>query len=114
MLTSLRRTLRLCFDRLFWRSMVDVRLLGKEADWWVCTRLLLPGSCVLSGGAGNDVSFELELARLGCNVALFDPSPTGQATMAKPGNRHPKLQFIAQGLAARDTTIRFAPPVIPA
>ena len=112
MLGSLRRHARLWVDRAFWKEVDGVRLLGEEANWWVCTRLLPPGSHVLSGGAGKDVSFEIDLARMGCQVALFDPSPTGKNTMQKPVNQHPGLRFFPDGLAARDTVVGFAPPVI--
>lgn len=112
MLGSFRRSARLLIDRAFWRNVDDVQLLGGEANWWVCTRLLRPGSFILSGGAGKDVSFEIDLARLGCNVALFDPSPTGKTTMERAINQHPGLRFFSDGLAARDTIVRFAPPAI--
>jgi hypothetical protein len=37
---------------------------------------------VYSGGAGGDISFELELVkRSGCEVFLFDPSPSGASTV---------------------------------
>ena len=114
MLANLRRTGRVWFDRLFWQKLEGVRLMGGEASWWLCPALLKPGCAVLSGGAGKDVSFEMELARLGCDdVALFDPSPTGQVTMEQPVNQHSRLRFFARGLAAEDATVRFAMPAIP-
>ena len=88
-------------------------LLGGESDWWVCTHLLEPGSVVLSGGAGKDVSFECALVRRGCSVVLFDPSPTGKATMEKKVNQMDGLQFFPKGLAAREAAVKFALPAIP-
>ncbi len=114
MLANFRRTGRLWFDRLFWRKLAGVQLMGGDANWWICASLLKPGSTVLSGGAGKDVSFELELARLGCEVAVFDPSPTGRATMEQADNQHGRLKFFPLGLAGRDTVVRFAPPANPA
>ena len=113
MIVSFRRKARLWFDRLFWKNMADVTLLGGESDWWVCTRLLAPGSMVLSGGAGKDVSFECALVHRGCKVAVFDPSPTGKATMEKEVNQLQGLQFFPQGLAAREAAVKFALPAIP-
>jgi FkbM family methyltransferase len=111
MLTSYRPVARRWFDRAFWTRADGVEQVGSEADWWVCTRLLAPGTCVLSGGAGKDVSFELELVqRFGCLVALFDPSPIGKLTMGSVANQHPNLQFFELGLAKRNTNVRFAPP----
>jgi FkbM family methyltransferase len=90
-----------------------VELVGGDANWWICPALLKPGAKVLSGGAGNDVSFERELVRMGCEVALFDPSPTGRATMEQVVNRHTHLQFFPLGLARSDMVVRFAPPANP-
>lgn len=114
MLTSFRRTVRRWFDRAFWTRASGVERVGSADVWWVCTRLLAPGTRVLSGGAGKDVSFELELVRrFGCHVALFDPSPTGKRTMENSANQHPNLQFFELGLAKRDTNVQFAPPANP-
>jgi FkbM family methyltransferase len=114
LLAYIRRSGRLGFDRLFWRKLAGLELAGGEASWWICPEMLKPGSKVLSGGAGKDVSFELELVRRGCEVALFDPSPTGRATMELPGNQPAGLQFFPLGLAGRDKIVGFAPPANPA
>jgi len=71
-----------------------------------------PGSVVLSGGAGNDISFELELAsRFGCRVAVFDPSPTGSATFDAVQVPPAGISFHKLGLANETRSITFARPM---
>jgi len=66
----------------------------------------------VSGGVGRNIDFEIELTEVfGCKILLFDPSPTGIETMLKPENQHRLLEFIPEGLAARDGLRRFAPPI---
>lgn len=73
-----------------------------------------PASVVYSGGVGNDISFEHALVeRFGCQVVLFDPSPTGTATMAKPENQLPQFRYFPVGLAGREGHLTLAPPLNP-
>ena len=67
---------------------------------------------VLSGGAGNDISFEVELAeKFSCRVAVFDPSPTGQKTFDALADRPAKLTFHPIGLSSETSMLRFAEPI---
>src|SRR5213075_47075 len=91
-----------------------LRLGDKEAgcSWTLCPDGLGSASVVYSGGVGNDISFEHELVkRFGCTVFLFDPSPTGLATMNLPENKIPNFQFQPVGLAGARGTLRLAPPL---
>lgn len=109
-----RQSLRRGLDAWFCRSGIGIEKIGGESPWHVVRSRLAPGTRVLSGGAGQDVSFEVELVeKNGCRVAVFDPSPTGAATMARCAP-HPDLHFFPMGLAATDSTEHFAPPVDPA
>lgn len=83
--------------------------MGGEAAWWIDLGLLGPGACVLSGGAGKDISFELALAALGCRVAVFDPSPTGLQTFAR-STKPSHVQFHSYGLNGRGEDALFSPP----
>lgn len=83
------------------RERGNLVTLGTKETW-----TLLPDlnkeSFVISGGAGHDISFELELIELcSCSVILLDPSLPGATTvenlMEKPG----ELVFLKQGLAAK-------------
>lgn len=91
--------------------------LGKEqigCSWTFSPTGLGPQSIIYSGGVGNDISFEHALSeRFGCTVHLFDPSPTGIATMSRPENRNPRFQFSPIGLAGSSCTLRLSPPLCP-
>ena len=68
-------------------------------------------SIVYCGGVGRDITFEHALVKnFGCNVVLFDPSPTGLETMALPENRIPQFKHHAVALAGRCGTLKFARP----
>lgn len=110
--TSFRRRLRLGLDSLFCRRGLDIERLGTDAGWWIVPSLLNRGSAVLSGGAGNDISFELALvARSGCRIALFDPSPTGAATLGRVGAEAARgITYFAAGLAEQSQRVTFAAP----
>ena len=120
---AFRRRLRLAFDSPFCRRDLGLEQIGGDASWWIVPTLLNADSCVLSGGAGNDISFELTLVeRFGCRIALFDPSPTGQATFQKAsrstqGGLSPssstaneKLRYFSVGLAETSQRMTFAAP----
>lgn len=86
--------------------------LGKEDRWTIYT----PGlnkPVVYSGGAGKNVSFELELiTQWNATVYLFDPSGTGIRTMSQIGTRE-NLNFIPVALSKADGTIQLFLPVDP-
>lgn len=57
------------------------------------------------------MSFELALAQAhGMTVLLFDPSPVGIATAARPENQDPRVRFHPVGWAGRSATMPFALP----
>jgi hypothetical protein len=125
---AIRRRLRLGFDSLFCRRDLGLEQIGVDyGSWWIVPSLLNADSCVLSGGAGKDISFELTIAaRFGCRIALFDPSPTGQVTFQKllrssqfgaqaglsPSSSiaNEKLRCYTVGLAETSQRMTFAPP----
>lgn len=109
---ALRRKLRLALDSLFCRSELGIERVGGDAAWWIVPGLVDANSAVLSGGAGNDISFELALtARTGCRVALFDPSPTGAATVARVGAESGgRVAYFQAGLAEETSRVAFAAP----
>ena len=123
---AFRRRVRLGFDSLFCRRDLGLERIGGDCSWWIAPSLLNADSCVLSGGAGGDISFELTLVeRFGCRIALFDPSPTGQATMQKVSRSfqfgdqaglspsssiaNEKLRYYTVGLAETSQRMTFAP-----
>jgi len=117
------------FSRMFrdWRYAVFYRLmltrnqpvisLGNAATgcaWHFNPTELNSASIVYSGGAGNDITFEHALVEnFGCTVVIFDPSPTGVATMSKPENQLPQFKFFHVALAGQPGHISLAPPQNP-
>jgi FkbM family methyltransferase len=59
------------------QSGMRLRSLGTHyGGWTVCEMPELRGSCVISCGAGEDISFDLEMVReYGCQVVIVDPTP---------------------------------------
>lgn len=58
--------------------------IGADAAWHIKNDTVGSHSFVISGGAGHDISFELQLVmETGCQLILLDPSPTGRVTVAK-------------------------------
>lgn len=102
------------FYGLFLRNGYKLQALGNaatECRWIFCPAGLDAKSVVYSGGVGRDISFEHELVeRFGCCVHLYDPSPTGDATMRLPENRIEQLKFSAVGLAGKPGVLHLAPP----
>jgi FkbM family methyltransferase len=103
--------------RVFYGAMLrraTLRELGNRAtgcSWQFCPDSLTQDSIVYGGGVGRDVTFEHALVKhFGCNVVLFDPSPTGLETMSLPENQIPQFRFAPVGLSGKNGTLRFAPP----
>jgi hypothetical protein len=72
-----------------------LRTLGDPAgicQWTICPEGLGPKSVIYSGGLGSDITFEHDLVRhFGCDLVLYDPSPTGLKTMTLPENKIPQF-----------------------
>lgn len=54
----------------------SIRLGTAYGGWWIVEGMILEGETVLSAGAGEDISFDVEIARrFGARVILVDPTP---------------------------------------
>lgn len=96
--------------RALTRSMPTTRV-GVGAAWNLAMDSLTAESFVISGGAGHDISFELELvARTGCRLVLLDPSPTGKATVDQ-AELPSALVFEAKALSSQVGVISLAKPI---
>lgn len=82
----------------------------RENGWCICPDDLNGSSVVYSVGVGMDVSFDLALmARFGCQVSAFDPTPIAIEWVSKqqlPESFH----FYPYGVAAYDGTAMFELP----
>ena len=107
--------------RLFYGLLLNrsykLMMLGNretECNWNFHPNILNSKSVVYCGGVGKDISFEHSLVqKFGCPVVLFDPSPTGLATMALPENQIPQFKFIPVGLAGSCKVLKLSPPKWP-
>jgi FkbM family methyltransferase len=107
----LRDKARRAVDSVFCSSSPDVQRIGDPDSGWVMHTNPLPQVCYCAG-VGKGMSFELELAKITLQpVLVFDPSPTGIATVEKSDTRN--LHFFPVGLAAEPGTIEFSLPKDP-
>ena len=103
------------FYGLFLRHGYELKRLGAPnsiCQWTICPNGLDSKSVVYSGGLGSDITFEHDVAkRFGCDLVLYDPSPTGVNTMSLPENKIPQFRFYPVALAAHTGKLTMAPPL---
>ena len=103
---------RRAFDAILCDATVPLQPFGKENVWPIYSEKLSSDSIVISGGVGQDISTELELVdTFGLHVDLFDPSPTGVATMELEQNQRPNIEYFPMGLAGKCGAVGFSEPV---
>ncbi len=84
-----------------------------DGVWCICPDRIGRRSVIYSFGIGTDVSFDLSLIETyGMQVHAFDPTPKSLAWLATQ-QLPAELTVIPCGLADRDGTARFNPPVDP-
>ncbi|TNM44130.1 FkbM family methyltransferase [Nocardioides albidus] len=71
--------------------------------WWIPD--IRPGAVAVCVGAGTDVSFDLELDRLGYRVVTVDPTPAARAYLADFADR---LEVLPVGLWTTTGEVEFA------
>lgn len=82
----------------------------RSGVWVVASAGLGPASTVWSFGIGDNLAWDLAMiARFGCEVHAFDPTPRARAWLATQ-SLPPALHVHPLGLAARDGELDFAPP----
>ena len=107
----LRDKARHTVDGWFCSSSPDVQRVGDQDSGWVMHTNPFPLVCYCAG-VGKGMSFEIELARrAGQPVLVFDPSPTGIATVERSNTNN--LHFFPVGLAAETGTVEFSLPKDP-
>ncbi len=106
--SRLRGRARTSVDGLFCSSSPDIKWVGDEHSGWVISVNPTP-RVAYCAGVGHGISFELELAKImRQSVLVFDPSPTGIATIERSDTRN--LEFFPIGLAAHAGSIEFSLP----
>jgi FkbM family methyltransferase len=103
---------RIFYGALLCRRHPLIELGSRNCPWILCPEGLDARSIVYSGGVGRDITFEHDLVKnYGCQVVLFDPSPTGLETMALPENKIPQFKHHAVALAGQCGTLKFTRPI---
>jgi FkbM family methyltransferase len=94
------------------RTRCDLEVLGSTyGRYAVCIRALSPQSVLYSFGVGEDVSFDLALARRsGARVHAFDPTPKAVAFMRSHAEAVGLVEFHPIGVADFDGEAEFSPP----
>lgn len=89
--------------------------IGSLYGGWVVPDDLTPTSICYSAGLGEDASFDLGLiARFGCPVYAFDPTPRAIEYGAKVAEGESRFNFYPYGLWDSETELRFYAPRDPA
>jgi FkbM family methyltransferase len=82
--------------------------------WIVPTRMIKDEWICYCGGVGEDITFDLGLiARFGCAVFAFDPTPRAITFVAGHAAGEQRFEFLPVGLWSEDTTLRFFAPKNP-
>ena len=110
----LRNKARLAVDGLFCSSSPEIQRIGDQDSGWVMHTSPIPRVCYCAG-VGKGMSFELELAKIASQpVLVFDPSPTGIATVEKlDKSGTANLRFFPVGVAADAGIVQFSLPKDP-
>jgi FkbM family methyltransferase len=107
----LRGKARLAVDGFFCSSSPDIRRIGDKDSGWVMHTNPPPVVCYCAG-VGKGMTFEQDLAKIARKpVLVFDPSPTGIATVEKSDTDN--LRFLPVGLAADTGIVEFSLPKDP-
>ncbi len=96
-----------------WRPTTDVdlvRLGSGYGGWWVPTSALEPGHVAFLAGAGEDITFDLELHDRGLVVYVFDPTPRAIACVERDGPQSDRFTFVPRGWWSHDDVLRFYAP----
>lgn len=110
-----RRLLRVLFPARPPAGMTLVRLGGAYGAWTVPEGVVRPDWVVYCAGVGEDISFDLTLiARYGCEVHAFDPTPRSAVYVREAAADEPRFHFCDWGLWSHDDEVRFYAPRDPA
>lgn len=125
--------LRIYKETSRWVSKEPVDLVSFGTDyggWTVPAKCVRPGAIAICAGAGEDLSFDVELNRRGMNVYVVDPTPRAKAHYDKlekalldpesaskgqvpydlKGLDLDRLHFVEKGLWSREGNLKFFSP----
>jgi FkbM family methyltransferase len=93
------------------RSGVElVRLGSRGSGWWVPVDAVVAGAVAYCAGAGEDISFDLELHRRGLTVVTIDPTPRAIAHVESVKPDDERFTFVPVGLWHEPGELTFYAP----
>jgi FkbM family methyltransferase len=110
-----RRILLTPFLRVRPRDAVPavVRLGSRACGWWVPEVVVRPGAVAYCAGAGEDITFDLELHRRGLTVVTIDPTPRAIAHVGSVKPDDDRFTFLPVGLWHEPAELVFYAPANP-
>jgi FkbM family methyltransferase len=85
--------------------------LGSQYGGWAIPQRVVDSSWICyTAGVGEDASFDVALAEMGCEVLAIDPTPRAVEYMKPLLAKHPRLALAPYAVWTRDTNIDFFPP----
>jgi FkbM family methyltransferase len=96
------------------RAKPEPVYLGSQYGGWAIPENVLDSSSICyTAGVGEDASFDVALAEMGCEVLAIDPTPRAMEYMKPLLAKHPRLALAPYAVWTRDTQIEFFPPANP-
>lgn len=96
------------------RPVSDLVRFGTDyGGWWVPSSAVRPDAVAYCAGAGEDISFDLELHQRGCQVTTFDPTPRAVNFVRTNAPTDERFRFVPVGWWGEDTALRFYGPKNP-
>ena len=103
--------------RLFHRGGSDFRTARLGTDyggWSVPVGQVQPGWTCYTAGVGEDASFDLALAEIGCEIVAIDPTPRAVTYMQPLLRSRENIRLAPYALWSEDGEVDFYPPADPA
>lgn len=93
------------------RSEGNVTYVGTAYGGWTIPAGVIDSSWVCyTAGVGEDASFDIALAEMGCDVVAIDPTPRAVEYMRPVVAAHDNLRLAPYALWTHDTDVAFFPP----
>jgi FkbM family methyltransferase len=92
----------------------DLVQLGSGYGGWAVPRGLDPSWTCYAAGVGEDASFDVALAEIGCEVVAIDPTPRALDYMKPIVARHERLSLVPYAVWTEEGELDFFPPADPA
>jgi FkbM family methyltransferase len=92
----------------------EVVQLGSGYGGWAVPPGIDPGWTCYTAGVGEDASFDVALAELGCEVVAIDPTPRALDYMKPIVGRNERLSLLPYAVWTEEGELDFFPPADPA